>query len=92
MSEFSKYNYEKAQLEETRLTKYRSTKKYKKHFAEVRKLLDQIYSDSCILPENFGEEICHEVTEHLIENNYVSTVDRKIVEEALMWCYICRMQ
>ena len=66
------------------------TKRFKNNYKKVRKQLDKIYQESDTLTENFGDEICQEITEYLTDNNY--NVDRKMVEEAIQWCYICKMQ
>ena len=66
------------------------TKMFKNNYKKVRKQLDKIYQESDTLAENFGDEICQEITEYLMDNNY--DVDRKMVGEAIQWCYICKMQ
>lgn len=67
-----------------------TTKNFQNNFLKVRRVLDTIYSESDTLVENFGEEICKEITEYITENHY--TPNEKIVKEALFWGYISRMQ
>lgn len=64
--------------------------KFQRTYKKVRQILDEIYQECMTLPENFGEEICKEVTNSLIEDNYTPTKDS--VTEALFWGYIVRMQ
>ena len=57
---------------------------------KIRKYLDEIYNESDILTENFGEEILLEVTDRFIEDGYEIT--KQTVLEELLWCYMCKMQ
>ena len=56
----------------------------------IRKYLDEIYNESEILPENFGDEILHEVANCLQEDHYEIT--KKNVLNEMLWCYMCNMQ
>lgn len=64
--------------------------KFQRTYKKVRQILDEIYQESMTIPENFGEEICKEVTNSLIEDNYTPT--KELVTEALFWGYIVKMQ
>lgn len=57
---------------------------------QIRKILNEIYEESNILPENFGDEILLEVTDRFIEDGYEIT--KQNVLEELLWCYMCKMQ
>lgn len=57
---------------------------------EIRKCLDEIYNESTILPENFGEEIVAEIKDRFIEDRFKIT--RQTVLEEMLWCYMCKMQ
>ena len=61
---------------------------------KVRTLLDNIYYDSCQLPENFGPDILDEITSYIMENNYNSLecMTREFITEAMLWCYMVKMQ
>ena len=63
----------------------RNTKKEK-----VREFLDEIYKESEILPENFGDEIVAELEERFLEDGYEIT--KKNAIEEMLWCYMCKMQ
>ena len=56
----------------------------------IRKYLDEIYNESEILPENFGNEILQEVANCLQEDHYEIT--KKNVLNEMLWCYMCNMQ
>lgn len=60
----------------------------------VRVLLDNIYYDSCQLSENFGSDILDEITNYIMENNYNSLecMTREFITEAMLWCYMAKMQ
>ena len=63
----------------------RNTKKEK-----IREFLDEIYKESEILPENFGDEIVAELEERFLEDGYEIT--KKNAIEEMLWCYMCKMQ
>ena len=56
----------------------------------IRKYLDEIYNESVILPENFGDEILQEVANCFQEDHYEIT--KKNVLNEMLWCYMCNMQ
>ena len=57
---------------------------------KIRECLDEIYKESEILPENFGEEIVTELEERFLEDGYEIT--KETVIEEMLWCYMCKMQ
>ena len=57
---------------------------------EIRECLDEIFKESEILPENFGEEIVAELEKRFLEDGYEIT--KKNVIEEMLWCYMCRIQ
>ena len=57
---------------------------------KIREYLDEIYQESNILPENFGDAILLEVHDRFIEDGYEIT--KQTVLEELLWCYMCKMQ
>ena len=57
---------------------------------KIRKCLNEIFKESEILPENFGEEIVAELEERFLEDGYMVT--KKTVIEEMLWCYMCKMQ
>ena len=57
---------------------------------KIRKYLDEIYNESTILPENFGNNILLELKVRFLEDGYEIT--KKTVLEEMLWCYMCRMQ
>lgn len=57
---------------------------------KIRKCLNEIFKESEILPENFGEEIVAELEERFLEDGY--KVTKKTVIEEMLWCYMCKMQ
>lgn len=57
---------------------------------KIRECLDEIYKESEILPENFGEEIVAELEERFLEDGYEIT--KETVIEEMLWCYMCKMQ
>lgn len=63
---------------------------------KVRQCLDNIYKGCDTLAENFGEEICKEVTKTLIGNNSAGftskDINKKLVEETMLWLLQCKMQ
>lgn len=63
----------------------RNTKKEK-----IREFLHEIYEESEILPENFGDEIVAELEERFLEDGYEIT--KKNAIEEMLWCYMCKMQ
>lgn len=63
----------------------RNTKKKK-----IREFLHEIYEESEILPENFGDEIVAELEERFLEDGYEIT--KKNAIEEMLWCYMCKMQ
>ena len=63
----------------------RNTKKEK-----IREFLDEIYKESEILPENFGDEIVAELEERFLEDGY--DITKKNAIEEMLWCYMCKMQ
>lgn len=56
----------------------------------IRKCLNQIYAETDILPENFGENILQELKSRFAEDSYEIT--KKTVLEEMLWCYVSRMQ
>ena len=52
--------------------------------------LHEIYKESEILPENFGDEIVAELEERFLEDGYEIT--KKNAIEEMLWCYMCKMQ
>ena len=56
----------------------------------IREYLDEIYEEHVRLPENFGNAILKEVKQYFLENGYEIT--KEAVLEAMLWCYMCRMQ
>lgn len=63
----------------------RNTKKEK-----IREFLHEIYEESEILPENFGDEIVAELEERFLEDGYEIT--KKNTIEEMLWCYMHKMQ
>lgn len=63
----------------------RNTKKEK-----IREFLDEIYKESEILPENFGDEIVAELEERFLEDG--NEITKKNAIEEMLWCYMCKMQ
>ncbi len=57
---------------------------------KIREFLDEIYKESEILPENFGDEIVAELEERFLEDGYEIT--KKNAIEEMLWCYMCKMQ
>lgn len=57
---------------------------------KIRKCLDQIYAETDILPENFGDNILRELKVRFAEDSYEIT--EKTVLEEMLWCYMNRMQ
>lgn len=57
---------------------------------KIRVYLDEIFKESEILPENFGEEIVTELEERFLEDGYEIT--KKTVIEEMLWCHMCKMQ
>lgn len=60
----------------------------------IRILLDNIYYDSYQLAENFSSEILDEVVNYIMNNNYntLECMTREFITEAMLWCYMCKMQ
>ena len=56
----------------------------------IREYLDEIYEEHVRLPENFGNAILKEVKQYFLENGYEIT--KEAVLEAMLWCYMCRLQ
>lgn len=63
----------------------RNTKKKK-----IREFLHEIYEESEILSENFGDEIVAELEERFLEDGYEIT--KKNTIEEMLWCYMHKMQ
>lgn len=57
---------------------------------KIRECLDEIFKESEILPENFGERILEELEERFLEDGYEIT--KKTVIEEMLWCHMCKMQ
>ena len=57
---------------------------------KIRKYLDEIYEESTILPDNFGNTILRELETRFIEDGYKIT--KQNVLQEMLWCYMSRMQ
>lgn len=57
---------------------------------KIREYLDEIYEESTILPESFGNNILQKLKVRFSEDGYEIT--KKTVLEEMLWCYMCRMQ
>lgn len=56
----------------------------------IRNILDDLYTESEILPENFGEEIVNELVVRFVHDRYEITKENVI--EEIFCCYTCKMQ
>lgn len=56
----------------------------------IRRILDDIYKNSDLLAENFGDAILDELTVHFKEYGYPITKENII--EVMLFCYQIRMQ
>ena len=57
---------------------------------KIRNILDEIYKESTILPENFDDGTVNELVTQFINDGYEITKENVI--EEILWCYMCKVQ